>query len=386
MHQFEFLRLSGVGTWTFHRWLRYTGPSPHSSPDTEKGQPMRPLQRVTLEAMIDLLSATFRLIPDARRPDRVDYSLHDTLLRGFAMLCFQHPSLLECQRKMQPRRGRCNLATLFGVTEVPSDTQRREILDGIPPELLRPLLPTLCEKIRRAGWARECTSLVPSGEHQGAYSTVMLDGTDYFHSTQVQCPGCLQRVDAGGEVHFRHTVVAAPLVKAGSHRVFPLEVEAVRNSDGQAKQDCERKAAQRLIPRLRQEHPQMPLIIGGDALYAHEPFIAQLRAPRLHHVFVCKPGAHAEVYKGVDDLARLGACAGGQWYEGPACQRRFVAYRVARQIPLTTTRRIWCPFVEVWERDRTGKLLYHHAWVTALEVESHNVAAIVRIGRARWKY
>ena len=159
---------------------------------------MRPLQSLTLEAMIELLSVTFRLMPDARRPDRVDYSLHDTLLSGFAMLFFQHPSLLEFQRKMQQRRGRCNLETLFGVTEVPSDTQMREILDGIPTELLRPLLPALFEKIRRAGWAREFKSLVPSGEHQGEYYTVMLDGTDYFHSTRVQCPGCLQRVDAGG--------------------------------------------------------------------------------------------------------------------------------------------------------------------------------------------
>ena len=69
-------------------------------------------------------------LPDTRRPDRVDYSLHDTLLSGFAMLFFQHPSLLEFQRKMQQRRGRCNLETLFGVTKVPSDTQMREILDG----------------------------------------------------------------------------------------------------------------------------------------------------------------------------------------------------------------------------------------------------------------
>ena len=88
---------------------------------------MRPLQRLTLAAMIDLLSATFRHIPDARHPDRLDYSLHDTLMRGFAMLCFQPPSLLECQRKRQQRRGRCNLETIFGVREVPSDTQMREI-------------------------------------------------------------------------------------------------------------------------------------------------------------------------------------------------------------------------------------------------------------------
>src|SRR5215470_18822931 len=98
---------------------------------------MRPLQSLTLEAMIDTLSSTFSHIPDPRRADRVDYSLHDTLMSGFAMMFFQHASLLEFQRKMHHRRGRCNLATIFAVHEVPSATQRREILDGVPIELLR---------------------------------------------------------------------------------------------------------------------------------------------------------------------------------------------------------------------------------------------------------
>jgi hypothetical protein len=133
--------------------------------------------------MIDLLSETFDRIPDTRRPDRVDYSLHDTLMSGFAMLFFQHPSLLECQRKMQQRRGRCNLETIFGVHKVPSDTQMREILDGVPVALRRQALPELFKKVRRAGWAKEFQSTVPSGYHQGDYYTAMLDGSDYFHST-----------------------------------------------------------------------------------------------------------------------------------------------------------------------------------------------------------
>jgi hypothetical protein len=346
---------------------------------------MRPLQSVTLEAMIDVLSTTFGLIPDPRQADRVDYSLHDTLMSGFAMLFFQHASLLEFQRKMKQRRGRCNLETLFGVHEVPSDTQMREILDGVRPELLRQLLPELFAKVRRAGWAKEFKSTVPSGYHQGDYYSVMLDGSDYFHSTHIQCPGCLQRTDTGGEVHFRHTVVSATLVKAGSHRVLPLDVEEVRNSDGQDKQDCEVNAAKRLIPRLRQEHPQMPLIVGGDDLYCHEPFIAQLRALRLHHVLVCKPTSHPELYEWVEDLERLDSCDKGQWHEGPACRRHFFTYRIGCSLPLTAARRVWGTLVEVWEHDRRGQQLYHNAWFTDLEVTAANVAAIVRIGRSRWK-
>jgi hypothetical protein len=346
---------------------------------------MRPLQSLTLEAMIDGLSTRFAHIPDTRQPDRIDYSLHDTLMSGFAMMFFQHPSLLEFQRKMQQRRGRCNLETLFGVHEVPSDSQMREILDGVPVELLRQVLPALFAKVRRAGWATDFKSTVPSGSHQGEYYSAMLDGSDYFHSTKVQCPGCLQRTDGNGQVHYHHTVVSATLVKAGSHRVMPLDVEEVRNSDGSDKQDCELNAAKRLIARVRQEHPQLPLIIGGDDLYCHEPFIAQLRELRLHHVLVCKPLSHLELYAWVEELERLGGCEQGQWQEGPACRRRFFTYRIVRSVPLTAARRTWGTLVEVWEHDRRGQQQYHNAWFTDVEVTADNVAAIVRIGRSRWK-
>jgi hypothetical protein len=346
---------------------------------------MRPLQSLTLEAMIDVLSTHFAPIPDTRQSDRVDYSLHDTLMSGFAMMFFQHPSLLEFQRKMKRRRSRCNLETIFGVHEVPSDTQMREILDGVPVELLRQVLPELFAKVRRVGWATDFKSPVPSGYHQGDYYSAMLDGSDYFHSTKVQCPGCLHRTDGNGQVHYHHTVVSATLVQAGSHRVLPLDVEEVRNSDGKDKQDCELNAAKRLIPRLRQEHPQLPLIMGGDDLYCHEPFIAQLRELRLHHVLVCKPSSHLELYAWVEDMERLGGCEQGQWHEGPACRRRFFTYRIARSVPLTATRRVWGTLVEVWEHDRRGQQLYHNAWFTDLEVTTDNVAAIGRIGRSRWK-
>ena len=346
---------------------------------------MRPLQSLTFEAMIALLSTTFVHLPDGRRSDRVDYSLHDTLMSGFAMMFFQHASLLEFQRKMQQRRSRCNLETIFGVHDVPSDTQMRDILDGVAVEWLRPLLPALFARMRRAGWAKELTSTVSSGEDRGAYYTLMLDGTDYFHSTSVQCPGCLQRKDSTGQEHFRHTVVAATLVKAGSHRVWPLDVEEVRNDDGQEKQDCEINAAKRLIPRVRQEHPQLPLIIGGDDLYCHEPFIVQLRDQRMHYVVGCQPGSHPAVYQEVAAHEALGALETGQWQEGPACRRQVYRYRLARRVPLTASGRVRGTFVEVWVHNRTGQLLYHNAWFTDLDVRTTNVGQLVGIGRSRWK-
>jgi hypothetical protein len=65
------------------------------------------------------------------------------------------------------------------------------------------------------------------------------------------------------------------------------------------------------------------LIIGGDALYCHAPFSLPLRAHRMHHVWVCKPGSHPEVSREVAAQDALGALARGQGHEGPAWRRRF---------------------------------------------------------------
>jgi hypothetical protein len=100
---------------------------------------------------------------------------------------------------------------------------------------------------------------------------------------------------------------------------------------------------------------------------------------------VGKPPAHLELYAWVEAMERLGGCEPGQWHEGPACRRRFLTYRIVRSVPLTAAQRRWGTLVEVWEHDRLGKQLDHNAWFTDLEVRADHGAAIVRIGRSRWK-
>jgi hypothetical protein len=124
---------------------------------------MRPLKNLTREALVDLLTTTFGQVADSRAAEHLPYPLHDTLLRGFARMFFPHPSLLQLQRAMAKKRRRSNLQTIFGVHEIPSDTQMREILDGVEPETIRGVLPQLGEKVRRAGWGGRFTTTLPRG-------------------------------------------------------------------------------------------------------------------------------------------------------------------------------------------------------------------------------
>lgn len=343
---------------------------------------MRPLKSMTLEGLMSRLSDAFAQIPDPRAETLIDYRLHDTLMSAFAMMFFQHPSLLGFQRAMQQKRKRCNLETIFQVTAVPSDTQMREILDGVPIEPLRRLLPELFEGVRRAGWAHQFKSHLPTGQHQGDYYTVVLDGSEYFHSTQIHCPGCLRRTSENGTVHYSHIMVGATLVRAGSHVVLPLDVEEVHNTDGETKQDCEINAGKRLMARFRQEHRQMKAIISGDDLDAHEPFVQQLKQSRFPFVVVAKPDSHQELFEWVEMLERAGGSEHDHWHEGPASKRRFFQYRIVRQVPLSAALTTWVTFVEVWETNKTGQVVYHNSWITDLDVDRDHVAVIMAIGRS----
>src|SRR5712692_3876537 len=296
---------------------------------------MRPLKSLTLETIVDLLATTCDTLEEPRAADQLTYRLHDTLLSGFALMFFQHPSLLQFQRAMQQKRRRCNLQTIFGVQEVPSDTQMREILDGVEPEPLRAVLPQLCEKVRRAGWGGRFTTTLPGGQHQGTYYTVALDGSEYFHSTTIQCPHCLRQPDPKGRVHYSHLVVGATLVRAGSHQVLPIDAEEVRNPTAESQpQDCELTAGKRVIARLRHEHPQMALMVIGDDLYSHVPFVEQLQQLRLHYVLVAKPASHPTLLAAVAAAETQGVSQQGQWDEGSGTRWRRYTYRIVRQVPL----------------------------------------------------
>jgi hypothetical protein len=117
---------------------------------------------------------------------------------------------------MEKQRRWSKVQTMFGVHALPSDTQMREILEGVKPETIRGILPQRWEKVRRAGWGGRFTTTLPRGEQQGTYYTVALEGSEYFRSTTRQGLHCLRQTDPQGRVHYSHKIVGAAVVRAGS--------------------------------------------------------------------------------------------------------------------------------------------------------------------------
>ena len=70
-------------------------------------------------------------IADTRQQAKVSYALRDCYLGAFAMFYLQDPSLLEFQRRFQQTVQTNNLSTVFGLGEIPVDSQLRDLITAI---------------------------------------------------------------------------------------------------------------------------------------------------------------------------------------------------------------------------------------------------------------
>ena len=224
--------------------------------------------------------------------------MHDVFMSAFAMMFFQDPSLLQFQQRLEDEAHTNNLKTLFHVKSIPKDTRMREIMDDVGPEEIAPLFDEFFRPLQRGKHLEQYQVL------DGRY-IIALDGSQYFTSEKISCPGCLIKEDKKGKVRFSHQIVQAAIMNPGMRQVIPLAPEEVKNTDGKEKQDCEINAGKRLLGKIRKSHPKLPLVIVADSLYSKQPTIEEITGLHMNYVLVAKPDDHKKLMEWVNGLRML---------------------------------------------------------------------------------
>ncbi len=330
---------------------------------------------LSFDNLISTARERFSLVSDLRRIASVDYPLNDVLMSGLALFHLQCPSLLRFQKELEEHEKTSNLATIFGVSAVPKNSQMRSALDRVNPDEIRPLLNDIFRLVDEAKILPKFR--VFNGQYLG-----LIDGSEYFSSAKCNCPNCLEKEHAKGPITYHHQILQCMLAKPGFSTVFPLDSEEICKQDGHDKQDCEINAGKRLIERLRASHPHMDIIIVGDGLYSHVPFILLLRKCKFSFLLVAKPDDHVAMMDEIKCLREIGGVGKIEFAgkNGGVCR-----YEYASKVPLKadckeTTN--WFSYVEI---DKTGKIVYQNSWVTDLSVTAKNVVGLVKAARSRWK-
>ena len=235
----------------------------------------RERKHLSADALFRIVRSGFAAIPDSRLSD-TEISLTDALMASFALFALKSPSLLAFDKY----RVEGNLGTIYAIDRVPCDTQRREILDPVSPESVRPLFKSVFGQLQR-GKALESMMFLDD------YYLLALDGTEYFSSKTIHCASCLQKVHRNGSITYYHQMLGAALVHPDQRAVIPLMPEPIIKQDGTGKNDCERNAAPRFIAKLRQDHPHLKFVVTEDSLSSNAPHIETLHAHGLalcHHL------------------------------------------------------------------------------------------------------
>jgi len=208
-----------------------------------------------------------------------------------------------------------------------------------------------------------------------------VDGTGQFSSSDIQCPECSSRKLRNGTTQNYHQLLVAAIVHPAKSTVLPFFPEAIIRQDGETKNDCERNAAKRLIPSLRQAFPKLKMILLEDSLAANAPHLLLLHTELMSYIIVVKDSDHAYLK---DQVATRMASGDGLQFEVQE-GKILRPYRYLNQVPLNQSNPdLLVNYLEYHELQE-GKLSYHCSWITNIELSPENVYQVMRAGRARWK-
>jgi hypothetical protein len=324
------------------------------------------------DALFALLKRRFASVADHRSAEQIAFPLADVLMAGFALFSLKDPSLLA----FEERRGDANLHTIYRIGQIPCDTQMRTILDPVDPEQVRPLFNDVLRAVQRGKVLEDYVF------YGGAY-LLCLDGTGYFSSKKIHCPCCQEKVNKQtGEITYQHQMLAAALVHPDHREVLPLAPEPIQKVDGDCKNDCERNAAKRLLPKIRAEHPHLKFIVVEDGLASNAPHLRLLQALGMQFLVGAKPGDHEFLETHVSTAYAQERMTTLSWQEGDVeCELSFV-----NDLPLNESNQdLRVNYLHYAEYGPDGALQTCFTWVTDLEVTRDNARLLLRGARARWK-
>jgi hypothetical protein len=292
-------------------------------------------------------------------------------MAGLAVFSLKDPSLLAfCGRALDH-----NLHSVFGLQNIPSDTQMREILDEVAPNQLRPAYREVFREVQRGKILEDYVFL------EGCY-LVALDGVEYFCSQKVHCDHCMTRTHKNGTVSYYHQMLGAVIVHPDFSEVIPLAPEPIQRQDGQDKNDCERNAARRWLQHFRQDHPHLPIIVIEDALSPNAPHIRDLKKYHAHFILGVKEGDHKHLFEQFEQ--RVEAEQVGVVYEEDA-NRASRTWTFVNGVSINESNQEVLVNLLVYVELGADGVTHSWAWVTDLTLTADNVRQVARAGRARWR-
>ena len=338
------------------------------------GSILKPKKHLSFSALTKLMSSQFNLIKDPRKPGMCDFSFNDVIMSAFACMYFQDPSLAEFQQRTAQDGQDKTLKALFGINSVPKNSRLRVLLDGVSSEdVFIPIFTEIFNRLRRHHHLEPYKML-------GGKLLCAVDGTTYHSSHDIYCQCCLHKTHKNGSVTYQHGVLQGAIMHPSKKQVIPIMPEAIKNSDGDKKQDCESNATKRFLINLKKAHSRSKFIIVADGLASHQPLIEATLAEGMSYLFVAKPLDHKYMFEWVNAYKETPSFN----YKDERGRTHY--YRWQNKVPLSGREdSIETNYIEYQLKNESGKITYKNSWVSDMEITKENAIEMVNAGRCRWK-
>ena len=250
----------------------------------------------------DLISQ-LKGVTDQRHQSYIRYENHVLLMTRILASIFYISSMRKASEELNKEEVIANMGYVCGreLEELPYWETINLYLEKVPDQELQEMNCNLVKQLLRS-------RAFESARIRGRYWQVIVDGTQLASSRKELDGGCLYRIHRRGtEEEYREYYYYVLEAKLYLHENIYVSImtEFVENKDSEAeKQDCERKAAKRLMKRLKEQFPMLPILFCADSLYACESMFALCRKYRWSFLIRYKKGSIPSVYQEYESLRK----------------------------------------------------------------------------------
>ena len=216
---------------------------------------------------------------------------------------------------------------------------------------------------------------------------IVLDGTGLYSSRMNLGEKALTKThnkDTDQEyTEYFHYVLEAKIICGNLTFSFAsefVENETYKDKNGVEqrrfnKQDCELKAAYRLLDKIKKNFPKLPIIIGVDALYMGKPFINKCKKFNFEYIVRCKKSEETSLMKEfnsikttTDNYSYLNEILYGEATSKDSFNINIVEFN------------------EEFINKKTNKTeIKEFTYITSLQVTEKIKEDLITLGRNRWK-
>lgn len=328
------------------------------------------MNKYNIEKLLEIIFDTYNDIRIKTR-NIGQKTIRDCVISAIAMYHLKFPSLLQYELSKNEAVTLQNLRTLYRVTDPPSDTWMREVLDEVDPQDIR-------------GGFKQLFKVVQKGKklklfrYYEDFYLLSLDGTGHYSSSKISCQNCCQKEHKNGQITYHHNMMGAAIVSPEIKAVIPICPEPILKQDGKIKNDCEMNASTRLLDHYRREHPHLKTIVLQDALAAKAPHIRHLESLKLSYIIGVKSSDHVYMFKEINASDETRTVKD---LDGKTVHR----FRYLNGVSLNKSNKDlkvnYLEYIQIEE----GKEPRYFSWITDQVSHHGNLYTLMRAARSRWK-